>query len=109
MESLNFSFANNALCFLITTTPSLDRSITQKKVKEYYMAATTRSISLNDDVIIDTTEAAELLKTPAASLIKWRSTGEHGLPFFRIGRNVRYRTADLRAWIEAHVQGGVSI
>ena len=72
------------------------------------MNATPRNISLDDNIVVDTAEASQLLKTPAASLIKWRSTGEHNIPFFRIGRNVRYRTADLRAWIEAHVQGGVS-
>jgi hypothetical protein len=65
-----------------------------------------RNISLNDDLIIDTPEAAELLCTPEKSLIKWRSTGEHNIPYLKIGRNVRYRTQDLRKWIEAHIQGG---
>jgi hypothetical protein len=65
-----------------------------------------RNISLNDDLIIDTSEAAELLCTPEKSLIKWRSTGEHNIPYLKIGRNVRYRTQDLRKWIEAHIQGG---
>jgi len=60
-------------------------------------------ISLNDDVIVNTEEAAQLIRTPAKSLIKWRSTGEHNIPFIKIGRNVRYRTVDLRKWIEAHV------
>jgi hypothetical protein len=72
------------------------------------MSAAPRNISLDDNIIVDTTEASQLLKTPAASLIKWRSTGEHNIPFFRIGRNCRYRTADLRAWIEARVQGGIA-
>lgn len=71
------------------------------------MAAVTRNISLDDNIIVDTSEASILLKTPEKSLIKWRSTGEHNIPFIKIGRNVRYRTADLRKWIEAHVQGGV--
>ncbi len=62
-------------------------------------------ISLYDDLIITTEEAAKLISTPAKSLSKWRSTGEHNIPYIKIGRNVRYRTADLRKWIEAHVQG----
>jgi hypothetical protein len=64
-------------------------------------------ISLNDDLIVNTQEAAQLIRTPEKSLIKWRSTGEHNIPFIKIGRNVRYRTADLRRWIEAHIKGGV--
>ena len=72
------------------------------------MSATPRSISINDDVIINTSEAAMLIRTPEKSLIKWRSTGEHNIPFIKIGRNVRYRTKDLRDWIDAHVQCGVT-
>ncbi len=29
----------------------------------------------------------------------WRSTGRYALPFVKIGRNVRYRRADLIAWL----------
>jgi excisionase family DNA binding protein len=64
-------------------------------------------ITLDDNVIVDTDQAAELIATPAKTLIKWRSTGEHNIPYIKIGRNVRYRTADLRAWIEKHLIGGV--
>jgi hypothetical protein len=64
-------------------------------------------ISLNDDLIVNTQEASQLMRTPEKSLIKWRSTGEHNIPYIKIGRNVRYRTKDLRNWIEAHIQGGV--
>lgn len=70
------------------------------------MAAITRNISLDDNIIVDTSEAALLIRTPEKSLIKWRSTGEHNIPFIKIGRNVRYRTQDLRKWIEARIQGG---
>ena len=70
------------------------------------MSATIRKISIDDDLIINTAEAAELICTPEKSLIKWRSTGEHEIPYIKIGRNVRYRTKDLRIWIEAHIQGG---
>jgi excisionase family DNA binding protein len=31
----------------------------------------------------------------------WRSTGRYNLPFFKIGRKVRYRRADLDAWLAA--------
>ncbi|WP_262965833.1 helix-turn-helix domain-containing protein [Methylobacter psychrophilus] len=71
------------------------------------MAATIRNISLDDNIIVDTFEASILICTPEKSLIKWRSTGEHNIPFIKIGRNVRYRTKDLREWIDARVQGGI--
>ncbi|MGZ4978017.1 MAG: helix-turn-helix domain-containing protein [Methylobacter sp.] len=37
---------------------------------------------------------------PEATLIKWRSTGEVRIPFVRIGRQIKYRTSDLKAFIE---------
>jgi hypothetical protein len=70
------------------------------------MSKAPRTISLDDNIIVDTSEAAALLHTPEKSLIKWRSTGEHSIPFVKIGRSVKYRTKDLRNWIESHVQGG---
>jgi hypothetical protein len=72
------------------------------------MAAKTRNISLDDNIIVNTSEASILICTPEKSLIKWRSTGEHNISFVKIGRNVRYRTKDLRVWIESHVQGGTA-
>ena len=65
------------------------------------------SISINDDLIITPSEAAKLLRTPEATLNKWRSTGENNIPYVKIGRNIRYRTTDLKKWVEAHVKGGV--
>lgn len=66
-------------------------------------------IDLNSDVMINTALAAVLLGIPAATLTKWRSTGEVNLPFVKIGRGVRYNTADLRVWIEnnTHNKPGV--
>lgn len=57
---------------------------------------------LSDDVLLDQIEAGKLLSIPAATLQKWRSTGEVNLPWIRVGRGIRYRTVDLRAWIEAN-------
>ena len=60
------------------------------------------ALSLLDDVLTDTDGASELLHIPSATLIKWRSTGENSIPYIRIGRQIKYRTADLRAYIEKH-------
>ncbi|MCK0506328.1 helix-turn-helix domain-containing protein [Aromatoleum anaerobium] len=45
-------------------------------------------------------EAAEFLTTTPGTLSVWRSTGRYALPFVKIGRMVRYRRADLIAWLE---------
>jgi predicted DNA-binding transcriptional regulator AlpA len=50
--------------------------------------------------LLTLTEAAELLRTPVATLRYWRhcNTGPRS---FRLGRRVLYRRADLLAWIDA--------
>ena len=50
--------------------------------------------------LLDEKEAAYLLDTSPGTLSVWRSTGRYNLPFIKIGRNVRYRRADLIAWLE---------
>jgi excisionase family DNA binding protein len=45
-------------------------------------------------------EAAELLTVSPGTLSVWRSTGRYNLPFLKVGRMVRYRRADLLAWLE---------
>jgi len=58
------------------------------------------AISLNNDILITTDDAAKILSIPAATLTKWRSTGQNNIPFVKIGRAVRYRTKDLREWLD---------
>ena len=47
-------------------------------------------------------EAADFLKLSARTLQAWRCAGR-GPAFVRAGRAVRYRRADLVAWIDASV------
>jgi hypothetical protein len=49
--------------------------------------------------LIDETAAAEMLQRPVGTLRWWRCHGR-GPRFYRIGRNVRYRPADLAAFVE---------
>lgn len=58
-------------------------------------------LSFDIDTLTDTEGASTLLAIPAATLIKWRSTGEVRIPFVRIGRQIKYRTRDLKAFIES--------
>lgn len=56
-------------------------------------------IQANRDLLSER-EAAALLDTAPGTLSVWRSTGRYHLPFIKVGRNVRYRRADLMAWLE---------
>jgi DNA-binding transcriptional MerR regulator len=53
-----------------------------------------------DDDLLTITEAADILRTPIATLRYWRHLGT-GPRSFRLGRHVLYRTGDLHAWIRA--------
>jgi predicted DNA-binding transcriptional regulator AlpA len=50
--------------------------------------------------LLDEKAAAQFLDNSPGTLSVWRSTGRYNLPFIKIGRNVRYRRADLVAWLE---------
>lgn len=57
---------------------------------------------------LTTEEAARRLGISSSLLEKLRVyTPEKSPPFMRIGRAIRYRTADLDAWATARVEGGV--
>ena len=66
-------------------------------------------ITFNDDVLVTPEQASELLAIPHSSLQKWRSTGENNIPFVKIGRSVRYRTTDLKTYVERHTKQGVVV
>jgi excisionase family DNA binding protein len=54
----------------------------------------------HEDDLLTITEAADLLRTPVATLRYWRHLGT-GPRSFRLGRRVLYRTNDLHEWINA--------
>ena len=57
-------------------------------------------IAAGADLLDDKAAAAHLQVSPG-TLSVWRSTGRYNLPFLKIGRKVRYRRADLDAWLAA--------
>jgi len=59
-----------------------------------------QKLSLDTDALIDTDGASTLLSVPSATLAKWRSTGEVRIPYVRLGRQIKYRTSDLKRFIE---------
>lgn len=52
----------------------------------------------NEDVMLATPKAAEVLGVRPCTLDAWRVRGE-GPPFVRVGRSVRYRASDLDRFI----------
>jgi excisionase family DNA binding protein len=62
---------------------------------------------ITEPPLLTTTEAAQLLRAPVATLRYWRhlGTGPHS---FRVGRRVVYRRDDLQAWIDACRHHGTS-
>lgn len=70
-------------------TPSLSEIIRQ-------------SATLQD--LLDEKQAAQILCIKPNTLSVWRCTGRYAIPFVKVGRNVRYRRADLIAWIEGRTQ-----
>lgn len=48
-------------------------------------------------------EASRLLKIPALSLYRAVETGK--VPHLKLGRRVRFRASDLRAWLDSHRRG----
>ncbi len=53
--------------------------------------------------LLNTEETARLLGLKPRTLVLWRHEGRSELPFVRIGRAVRYRPADVEAFIAAKV------
>lgn len=54
--------------------------------------------------LLDEKQAAEVLTVTPGTLSVWRSTGRYQIPFVKVGRRVRYRRADLEAWLAARTR-----
>lgn len=57
-----------------------------------------------DSILLTRREAAAYLGVAEQTLAVWKCTGRRSLPFVKIGRLVRYRKADLDAFILQHLQ-----
>jgi excisionase family DNA binding protein len=57
-----------------------------------------------DDELLDYRGASRLLDTPVGTLQVWICTRRHGLPYYKIGRKVRFRKSELVAWLATRKQ-----
>ncbi len=59
---------------------------------------------IHDDHLMTPTETAEYLGISTATLAKWRCQGDQPLSFIKAGRLIRYRVADVRAYLDARTR-----
>ena len=67
-------------------------------------ARTLRTVIDSGADLLDDHAAAAVLDVSPGTLSVWRSTGRYALPFLKIGRKVRYRRADLQAWMASRTR-----
>lgn len=53
----------------------------------------------NPPAQVDDKQAAQALGVKTSTLSVWRSTGRYNLPFYKVGRLVRYRLTDLAEFL----------
>ncbi len=51
------------------------------------------------DRLLSIRDVAEWLQVPVQTLYRWRYLGE-GPPTLKMGKHLRYRAADIEAWLE---------
>ena len=56
------------------------------------------------DILLTAAETARILRCSLRTLDRERADGR-GCPFVRIGGRIRYRRADVEAFVAAHVRG----
>lgn len=61
-------------------------------------------VATANSILLTRREAAAYLGIAEQTLAVWKCTGRRALPFVKIGRLVRYRKADLDAFIIEHLQ-----
>lgn len=62
-------------------------------------------MAVETDTLLKPAQAAAVLNMTERALESWRWR-RCGPPFAKVGRSVRYRRADLDAWVERQLRGG---
>ena len=61
---------------------------------------------LSPSELLTREEAAAYLGVKPQTLAVWHTTRRHKIPLIKVGSKVRYRRADLDAWLESRTIGG---
>lgn len=70
------------------------------------MAKQTDSAPLAPSENLAPRAVAALLNVPEGTLAAWRSSGRVPLPYLKFGGVIRYRRADVEAFVQANLRGG---
>lgn len=57
---------------------------------------------MNTQKLISPEQASDYLGVTSRTLANWRCVGFPNVPYARIGKNIKYRIADLDAYIAKH-------
>ncbi|GAB3718779.1 helix-turn-helix transcriptional regulator [Nocardiopsis nanhaiensis] len=57
--------------------------------------------------LLGASQLSEYTGIPVQTLANWRWRGE-GPPWFKLGRHVRYRIAEVEKWLDDNAQGGAA-
>jgi len=72
--------------------------MSKRKKKAWSRGAT----DSNSSSLLTPEQVAEYLNISTRTLANWRCTGLNNLPYTKIGRCIRYKEADLNAYIDRH-------
>ena len=64
------------------------------------------TISVDDDPLLDTSQAAAVIDAKPATLEVWRCTKRYDIPYIKVGRLVRYRKSALLKFLESRTIEG---
>lgn len=70
----------------------------------YFSDHRVRSAALVAADLMTPAEVAKVLSISVRTLAAWRSVRRSSLPWVRVGNQVRYRKADIAAWLESQLQ-----
>jgi excisionase family DNA binding protein len=62
--------------------------------------------SPSNDPLLDYRAASTFLGIATGTLQIWVSTRRYSLPFFKVGRSVRFKRSELMAWLDTRKRGG---
>lgn len=61
----------------------------------------------DSDRLVTPEELSEMLQIPVGTIYQWRAR-HTGPPAHKVGRHLRYRRADVEAWLEEQREGAAS-
>jgi excisionase family DNA binding protein len=63
------------------------------------------TVNMNPDQLITRRQAAEFLGCKENTLAVWATNQRYDLPFYKVGRLVKYKLSDLENFIDKNQQG----